>query len=170
MTPSGKRYNLLNFVFIPNNSFEEIDGIIARDREDFVNILYSRSDYGSDKRWVNAYKSDEFKYPVIHSINVKNELRIIWSKEDRGHFGIPKLIFGRRWSGIYIDMDGKFGISQDCRAIIDNPENLENIKKAMESTRFIKLMTACNTLSTAYDKYDKNVLACFRKDFWKDFV
>ena len=39
-----------------------------------------------------------------------------------------------------IDKNGKYGLTQFSYGIRDNPNNLEKIKRAMESPTFIKLM------------------------------
>ena len=86
-------------------------------------------------------KDNIYKYELIHS-TPKNGTRYLYSsKNDNGHFGISKVIFGD--SGIYnsiIDNNGIYGMSQHSMAIADNINNLENIKKAIETDYFKKIL------------------------------
>ena len=60
------------------------------------------------------------------------------SRNDNGHFGIKKIIFGD--SGIYnsiIDIEGIYGMTQHSIAIlIENIDNGNIIKKYIESNNF----------------------------------
>jgi hypothetical protein len=111
--------------FIPNRYSKVIENIIYNGVGDKVNILYSRSDYGSDKPHMNNKKTNEFKYPCIQNVNVNDNISCTWysNTKSKGHFGIPKVIFGRKSSGVFFDKTGDYGLSQDCAAIIDSNEN-----------------------------------------------
>ena len=52
--------------------------------------------------------------------------------------------------------------------IVDSIENLESIKAALESKRFIEIMKSAG--SGFASKYDFMIIGTFRKDFWKDFI
>ena len=58
-------------------------------------------------------------------------------------------------------------MNQFSYGIIDEVDNLENIKKAFDSPKFRELMEAC---SVANMSIDRKVIATFRKDFWKEFI
>jgi hypothetical protein len=67
--------------------------------------------------------------PVIHSMTKKNGLGIVYSKENKGHFNIPKVIlsFGRNQYP-YNDWEGKYGMSQSCFGLeIESKEEGDNI-------------------------------------------
>ena len=79
-------------------------------------------------------KTEEFCYPCIHS-TPKSGVRYMYSKvNDKGHFGVPKVIFGE--SGInnsVIDKDGIYGMTHGAMAIeITSNEELQ-IKKILEN-------------------------------------
>ena len=173
LTEDGKTVvkDITKLPFIPNAMFDEVMGLIAKPGEEKVNVLHSYSDYESRKPWVSKTQSSTFKYPVIHSIK-KAGLNIIWSSENRGMIGFPKVVFGCGQSDTYVDNNGEYGLSQHTRGIIDSPENLENINKALNNEKFIQISSACNLVSTGMfvDKYNKDVISLFRKDFWKGFV
>ena len=118
---------------------------------------------------MSKVKTDDFKYPCIHS-TPKSGIRYMYSKvNDKGHFGISKVIFGE--SGIYnpvIDMDGKYGMTHGAMAIqIDNLEEAINISKAIQTEHFDKVIKSCSFSSF---RIDWNIFKDMKKNFWKDFV
>lgn len=159
---------LKDIQFIPNSNFEKILSLVANNNSERVNLLFDRSSYGNDKSNMSSEKDDDFKYPCVYTITKKDGINIRYSNEDKGHFGIPKVI----WSnglGTYpiIDKDGEYGVMNFGAAIIDDVENLDNIKKALESESFLNLM---KSIKFKNDIYDYRVISTFRKDFWKEFI
>lgn len=154
---------------IPNGNISLILSLVAKPGEETVEILHSYSAYETRKDWMSKELSDKFKFPCIQNVSIKNEISCLYysSTNEKGHFGIPKVIFGRKHSGVMIDFDGKYGLAQDCTAIVDAQENLENIKKAIESEKFIFDVMGYRILG---DKYNRKIIATFRKDFWKNFI
>ena len=137
--------DLTGKTFIPNGMFDEIMNLVAKDGEEKCEVGYSRSAYGSDKENISHKKNNEFKYPVIHSVNIKNESSFIFSNTKRnGMFGIPKVIFGRRTCGTFIDFNGEYGCSQDTSYLVSTRNNLESINQCLQSPKFIKLMSYGN--------------------------
>jgi len=157
--------------FIPNRYSKVIENIIYNGVGDKVNVLYSRSDYGSDKPHMNNEKTNEFKYPCIQNVNVNDDISCTWysNTKSKGHFGIPKVIFGRKSSGVFFDKNGDYGLSQDCAAIIDSNENLEKIFKVLKSENFIEFMKYFD-FGGVNDRYNRKIIAEFKKDFWKEFI
>lgn len=157
--------------FIPSSHVNEIFKYISKDNEEKVDVLYSRSAYGTDKPNMSKEQSVDHVYPCIQNVGNNNTPTKIWwsNTNENGHFGIPKVIFGRFGTGIFLDKEGEYGMSQDCTAISDSPENLLHIKQAMQSERFLKLMKAGDVggLGTIFNR---KVISLLRKDFWKDFV
>ena len=140
------------------------------DVEEKCEIIYSRNNYGSDKKWVSKERTGEFKYPCVHS-TPKGGIIYYYSKtNDKGHFGVSKVIFGE--SGIYnaiIDMKGKYGMTQHSMGItVNNIEEAENIKRVLESEIFRKeVLDAC---SWSNFQIDWRLFTYFKKDFWKEFI
>jgi hypothetical protein len=170
----GKKYeaNLGELPFIPNGMIEELRSLIAKPGEPTCEILFSWSAYDPRKPWMHRTETKEFKYPVIHSIK-KGGLNLVYSStNEKGHFGIPKIVLGWGQSNTYIDRKGTYGLSQHSWSIVDAPENLDKINAALNSKRFIELSSYCCLSSSAMfvDRYNKDVMALFRKDFWKAFV
>jgi hypothetical protein len=158
--------------FIPNHSYERIKSLIAKEGEDRVNVLYSRSSYGADKKHVSKQKTEEFKYPVIYHVNKDETLSFKWSSDNtRGHYGVPKLVWipnaRINGTGYYLDLKGEYALSQFAIGIVDTPSNLKEIYKAFQSQEFKQLMSA--TFIT-FGGIDQRSISTFRKDFYKEFV
>lgn len=164
-----KLFNTNTINYIPNGLLDLYTNLVTKEGEETVEILYSRSGYGTDKKHMSKVRTEEHIYPCVYTITIKDGLKFFFSSiNENGHFNIPKLI----WSnglGTYpiLDLNGEYGLTQFSYAIVDTPENLALIKKVMESECFIKLM---NYVKFTNNKYHYKILATFRKDFWKDFL
>ena len=137
--------NLSKYNWLANCELELIDKLMANENEEKCQILQSMSAYEPRKKWISKTETKEFKYPVVHS-TPKDGVRYVWSnRNDNGHYGIKKVIFGE--SGIYnpiIDIDGKYAMSQGAMAIvIDDLKEGEKLSKFLCSSIFNKIIKAC---------------------------
>jgi len=112
-------------------------------------------------------QSLEYNYPCCYTITKSFGLKCFYSSEKKEHFDIPKVI----WSnglGTYpiIDELGQYGLTQFSYAIVDCKDNLKNIEKALNNTKFIELMSYVKFTN---NKYNYKVISIFKKDFWKEF-
>ena len=115
-------------------------------------------------------RDEETKYPCIYNISkATGELKLKYSDSDLGHFGTPKVCFGiGQRAGIpFVDAEGKYGLSQYVMGIVDEPEVLPYIAKAMDSIKFRNTMALVQFTTC---EWDRNIIKMFRKDFWKEFV
>jgi hypothetical protein len=162
--------NLSELSWLPNSNILEINKILSKNDGERCPIMYDRTAYGADKKdRVSSKETPEFKYPCVHS-TPKAGIRYMYSKvNDRGHFGVSKVIFGE--SGIYkpvIDMEGKYGMTHGAMAIqVDNLEEATFISKVIESDKFDKVIQSCIFSSF---RIDWNIFKEFKKDFWKEFI
>ncbi len=158
--------NLTKWDFIPSGEFELFKKLIRGVEK--TEVLYSRSAYGSDKNNMSKIKDIVYKYPCSYSITQKDGMKLLYSNIKTIHFGIPKVIWSNG-AGTYpiIDEKGKYGLTQFSYAIADSPENLPHIELAMNSKKFIDLMTY---VKFTENKYNYKVISLFRKDFWKEFI
>lgn len=166
-------YDISKMNFIPNSNMETINSLISKNGEETVNVLYSSSDYEIRYSYMNKEKTDEFKYPCVYSIVGDNEPTFYYSnKKDKGHFGIPKLILGNGANPkCFIDYTGEFGMTQFAYGIVDDIQNLEKIKRVLESNEFQKINLATKFVSTAGNPLAyPRIISLFRKDFWKEFI
>jgi len=166
---SEQPLDLTEMSFIPNHSYDKLVKLIAKPGEQKVEMI-SNSAYHTQRPYINNEKTTEFKYPVIQSVRMDGSKVLRWSsRNDLGHFGIPKFVFCQVRLGsseTFADIDGSYGLTQFAYGIVDSPKNLINIKKAYESVEFNDLMLAMITTGTPPYKHFK----LFRKDFWKDFL
>ena len=163
--------DLSNIDFIPNGSLDEIKALIANESEEKVTVLHSFSNYETRKKWMSRESSDEFVYPCVYTVDYLSQPTFYYSNtNENGHFEIPKVIWsnGRISSvGSYVDETGEFGLTQFSYAIVDDVQNLPNIKKALDSTKFKKLMELC---AVGQLTINHKVISTFRKDFWREFI
>ena len=163
------KVDLRNYDFIPNYNLELFDKIVAKKGDDRCPILFNRTNYGTDKNWVSDEKNDEFKYTLIHS-TPKNGTRYMYSsRNDNGHFGFSKVIFGE--SGIYdviIDLEGNYGMSQGAMAIcVNSLEEAVNLKKVLMSDKFKFFL---KSVLWSNFRIDWRLFSYLKKDFWKEFI
>lgn len=156
--------------FIPNDMFDEIFSLVAKQGEETVEILHSYSDYETRKPYMSKVRTEEHIYPCVYTTLKDDTINLMWSNTDNnGHFGVSKLIWSNGMaSSLQIDLDGEYGLTQFAYAIVDRPENLMLIKKVMESRYFIKLINNCYLSSG--DRFSRKILATFKKDFWRYFL
>ncbi len=158
-----------DFTWLPNYNIERVKKIMACEGDEKCEILQSMSAYEPRKKWMSATKTDEFKYPCIHS-TPKNGIRYMYSKvNDRGHFGIPKVIFGDSCiSYPVIDIEGIYGMTQHAMAIRINDSNEgDKVAKAIMSVAFQDIIKSCLYSSYAIDW---NIFKDMKRDFWRDFI
>jgi hypothetical protein len=162
--------DLTKWKWLPNSNITEIQRIMIKNSTDIqCPIIQSMSAYEPRKKWMSPIQINEYKYPCIHS-TLKNGIRYMYSKfNDKGHFGISKIIFGD--SGInnpIIDMDGRFGMTHHAMGIqISTLEEGKKICQALKTPNFKKLVNSCLFSSYAIDW---NIFKEFKKDFWKEFI
>ena len=156
--------------FIPSGGYELFESLIAQKGDENVNIIYSRSLYGSDKAHTSRIKDDEFKYPAIYTISSNNKITYFYSSKKQGHYDVPKLVWTNgsiQTSFTYLDIDGEYALTQFAYAIADNKNDLPNIQKAFDSKRFRDLMEF-GAVGQQHINY--KIVELFRKDFWKEFI
>ena len=109
-------------------------------------------------------------YPCIYNISkATGELKLKYANKDKGHFGIPKVCFGvGQRAGIpFVDVKGSYGLCEYIMGIVDDPEVLPLIARAMHSDKFRDMM---KNIQVTTCEWDRHIIKKFRKDFWKEFV
>lgn len=139
------KLNLDKYNWLANCELVLIDKLIANKDELKCSIIYSRNAYEPRKKWISDKKTEEFKYPVVHT-TPKTGTRYVWSnRNDNGHYGVKKVIFGD--GGIndpVIDIKGECAMTQHSMAIIiDDEKEGINIAKTLCSDTFKKIIKAC---------------------------
>lgn len=161
--------NLKPWEFLPNSNIQKIKELLKNEDQEGCEIIYNASNYDPRKKWISKTKTEEFKYPIIHTIP-KTGIRYVYSNtNEKGHFGIPKVIFADNGlNDAVIDIEGNYGMTQHSMAIkIDSIEEGTLIKKAILSDEFKEIIKNCT-----FGNYQIEWLlfTYFHKDFWKSFV
>lgn len=159
--------NLSDKEFIPGENIEEIYSLVAKEGEEKVTII-NNSSYHHTKDYMSREETDINKHPCVYMVSFKDVPNIHYSSiNNKGHFGSPKVIWAAGSSGVIIDKEGKYAMTEFASGLVEEPENLDNVFKALKNEHFIKkIMLFKNGLG---DKYNRKIIATFRKDFWKKF-
>jgi hypothetical protein len=160
--------NMNEFNWLPNSNITDIRKILTRTGERCP-IIQSMSAYEPRKKWMSAVKTDEYKYPCVHS-TPKSGVRYMYSnRNDKGHFGVSKVIFGE--SGIYdpvIDMVGTYGMTHGAMAIqVSSVKEANEIKKILVCVGFQRVIKSCMWSSF---RVDWNIFTDMKKNFWREFI
>lgn len=128
--------------FLPNYNFGMIEKLLG-----VGEILFERSAYGSDKKWVSKEENEIFKFKLIHT-TPKNGVRYLYSSiNNKGLFGIPKVIFGDGGTinDVVIDFEGNYGMSEHSMGIpIESLEQGIKLKDYLLSSEFKNILSACS--------------------------
>jgi len=162
----GKTYSihLKDWNFLPSGDFDTIRQILGRNE-----VLYSRTIYGTDKKNITKTQTEMNPLPVVHNMTKKDGLGFVYSSEDKGHFGVSKVIlsFGRHQYP-YNDWKGEYGMSQICYGLkINSKEEGDKIVEAINSAKFKEILkyTKWSTFQTDWRMFKE-----FKPDFWKEFL
>lgn len=158
--------DIRNWPFIPNYNFNKIKKILAKKNDEKCKIIRDSS-YHTQRDWVKKEKNKKYQYPLVYSIDASEIPKLYYSSKINGHFKIPKIIFasGRINNNVFIlDEDGKYGMTEFAKGIVDNPQNLKKLYKYMKTDEFIDLMYAT---TTSFKEFDYKVLKLFKKNFYE---
>jgi hypothetical protein len=161
--------DLRKYEFIPNKNLDFFNKIVASKEEEKCPIIFNVSNYETRKNWVSEKNEGNFIYSLIHS-TPKAGIRYKYSsRNDNGHFGIPKVIFGESGIGdVVVDMCGKYAMTQGAMAIkVDSLEEAKNIKRALLSDNFTKFL---ESVMWSNFRIDWRLFTYLKKDFWKEFI
>ena len=172
--------DLRQWSFLPNSDYSLVKRILAGPKYPSIEIIYSRSQYGTDMSWTNETKTAKFKYPLIHSCPQGEGPRYYYSsimslkdedekdeKDEIQMFGKKKVIFGE--SGFHgntiLDNEGKYGMTQGAMAIpfLTKKEGLR-IKKGLESPEFARIIKA---MSFGNFRIDWRIFLFMKRDFYR---
>jgi 16S rRNA G966 N2-methylase RsmD len=168
-----KEMDISQLEIIPNFLFDEVISLFAKDDEEKVDIIFSFSNYETRKKYMSKTQSEEFQYPCVYSVLGDGSANFMYSSTNqKGHFGIPKLILGNGTNPTsLLDLNGEFGLTQFAFGIVDTIESLPQIERALKSEKFQKINKSTKYVATAGNPlvYYK-IVSSFRKDFWKEFI
>ena len=156
--------NIDKWNFLPSALFDDIEKILGKN-----NVIYSSSIYDTRRPYISKNKTKEYNLSVIHNMTKKDGLGFVYSKEDKGQFGVSKVVlsFGE-FQYPYNDWEGKYGMSQICYGLeINSKEEGDKIVEAINTDKFKDILkyTKWSTFQT-----DWRMFKYFKKDFYKYFI
>jgi len=157
--------------FLANCDFELVEKMLAKDGDERCEVLFSRSEYGSDKPWMSRTQSDKFPYPCLHHAGAK-ETKYWYSSRKDEFFGVPKVIFGEQTTNriyqVIVDVDGEYGITQECIGIaVRDQEEADKVSKALMSKQFERIIKSCHW---SPQRIDWRFFGFLRRDWYNLFV
>lgn len=155
--------DLAQYDWLPNHSFDVVFGLIG----DGGDVIFNVSNYETRKRWTNTDKDSNFKYPLVHSTAKKGNKFWYSSRNDNGHFGVSKVIFGDSGiNDVIIDTEGNFGMTQHAMAIpVKNKKDAVLLRDFLMSENFKDILSAC---SWSNFQIDWRMFLSFKEGFWRD--
>lgn len=165
---NGKEFNwnLNNYPFIPNGCFDDFNKLIANEKDEKVELLFSRSMYGTDKKWMNKENTGEYIYPCVYTVNRKNIPSFFYCNSKKDFFDIPKVIWGNGATG-FISDDGTYGLTQFAYGLVEPIENHNEIIKILNGKKFQNLI---KMMAVSKEEINKNVIRLFKKNWWKEDI
>jgi hypothetical protein len=162
--------DLKKYKWLPNSNIILTNKLLHNNIEEKCVIIQSMSAYEPRKSWMSDTENAKFKYSCIHATNKSGRRFMYSSTNTRGHFGIPKIIFGD--SGIsnpLIDIEGNFGMTQHAMGIqVYNIEEANYLVKALTSEKFSEYLKKSCMWSTFGIEW--SMFKDFKRNFYKEFL
>lgn len=133
--------DLSNVPFIPNHSIKECFEYFGKINT--FDVLYNCIYHHYTSKSVSKEKTATHTLPCVYLVNNKG-IHYYYSKEDKGHFGVPKVIIPMGKFQPINDYSGSFGMCEVAFAIkaVDKGE-CTSIIEALNSDEFGKIISAC---------------------------
>jgi hypothetical protein len=158
--------NIKELQFIPNDNFDLFKSLISSN--DKCKVVFSYA-YDPRNKFISRTQEEGYNYTLVHTTPKGGNRFVYSSRNDKGHFGIPKVIFGD--SGIYdvvIDMNGDYGMTQHAIGIeVSDLNTAQLIKKALMSDKFSKFL---ESVSYSNFQIDWRIFTQLKNDFYLDFL
>jgi superfamily II DNA or RNA helicase len=157
--------NIRTMKFIPNKKIDKVMSLIGDDK---ISVIFD-SAYHASREYISKEKTKENIYEVIHS-TPKDGPRILYSSlNNKGHFGISKIIFGEAGiNDVIIDIDGDYGMTQGAIGlVIDKDDDPYLIKKVIESKEFSDIIDSCMWSNF---RIDAKLFMLFKKQWYKNII
>lgn len=162
------KVDLRDWPWLPSGNIPLIKKLLSNNSNDRCTIYHSYSEYETRKGWMNKKRINEYKYPVVYTINDKGPVFHFSSRNDlgQGQFGTPKVIvhYGGRQLNPINDFEGEYGMSQFCFGIsISSKQEGEQLVKSIKSDVFRSFIR----LTKWMKETDYRMFTYFKKNFYK---
>ena len=149
--------------WLPNHSFTNVFSLLGENGQ----IIFDSS-YHTQRDYIKPDKDDKgTSHPLVHTTTKKGNKFWYSSRNDKGHFGISKVIFGESGiNDVIIDINGEFGMTQQAMAIpINDYDDALKVKEYLMSDGFKNILNAC---SWSNFRIDWRMFTYFKEGFWRD--
>jgi superfamily II DNA or RNA helicase len=154
--------------WLPNFDFAKIDALVETyEKENLSGDVICNSAYHHQRSYVSDKLTKEFCYKLVHLTPSKGARFYYSNRNDKGHFGIPKVIFGDTGAtNAIIDYEGDYGMAENAIALlISSEEDGEKLKVFLLSEEFNQILSAC---SWSNFRIDWKMFEYFKEGFWRD--
>lgn len=164
------KIDLTQLHWLCNYDIDVVLNLVSLDFSNNLQVIMTSAYHANPKyKFAQNEKTKEYKYPLIHS-TPKNGIKYKYTNlNNKGHFGVSKVIFGEGGiNHVILDMKGKYGMTQGAMAlVIQTKEEGERLKKALLSKKFDAIIQAC---IWGNFRIESALFSYIRKDFWKDML
>jgi hypothetical protein len=157
--------DMRDWSFLPNCRFDMVKRLIAKPGEERCEIIHSRSAYGGDKKHISKTRTREHKYPVVYAMHQDGSIVTFWSScNDRGHFGIEKVIMRTATPllSFISDANGEYGMTQWTFGFPAPKDHHARIMSLLKSPSFRHVMDAI----ALRHEINLDALRHFKERFW----
>jgi hypothetical protein len=158
--------HMCEWKFLPNCMFMKIRSLISDDAVNRCELLHSRSAYEMRKNFLSQTCTNIYKYPVVYAIKQDDTPTLLWSsRNDRGHFGVSKVIFRKATPiiGTIKDANGLYGMTEWTFAIVASETHHDDIIACIRSLEFKKIVQAISLRN----EICLDILKQFKSRFWE---
>lgn len=150
--------------FIPNHSFNLVQSLLGNG----TGVIRTSDYHSTSKNHVSSQKSKTYCYPIIHSIT-QSKIRYLWSsKNNLGHFGVPKVVFSDAApiDRVIVDVNGEYGMSEHAIGIpIESKLEGKLVEKAL-----LDFDDVIEATSWSNFQIDWRIFRHFREDWYESIL
>ena len=132
---------------------------------------FSASLYHSHVSGMKSIQDGEYRLPCVSNVSESGEpFKLYFSNEDRGMFGIPKIVFGSFGTGVLSDPEGRYACTQDTAYIEADVGDLEKMAKVLKSSEMLDALGAYNFSGKPREFFPKLAIKRLAENFWEDHL
>jgi len=156
--------SLQNYDWLPNHSLEQVYSLFSQNKKQPT--FFSCDYHTQNKSYLKPDQDSTFCFPLVHSTPKKGNRFWYSSRNDKGHFGIPKVIFGESGIGdVIVDIKGEYGMTQGAMGLpVVDETDAQKAKEYLMSDEFQNILDAC---SWSNFRVDWRMFTYFKEGFWR---
>ena len=153
---------------LPDVLIPDYQHIIDITMEDTIEILFNYIN-DTQKEHIQKYQDDVYKFPVIYTLKKAGPSYVWSSRNDLGHYNIPKVILGRGLGMPILDLNGDYSMCEFSYAIVGKDiKYLQNVYNALITERCINDLKKLGCGKG--HNYLREVVRLLRPEFYKNYI